>query len=219
LSQRGLVSTVAWRLNGKATYALEGSIFIGGAVVQWLRDALGLIARASETEELAESVEDTAGAYLVPAFAGLGAPHWDETARGVMVGLTRGVTRAHIARAALESIAFQSNDLFTLMAEESGADLGVLKVDGGATANRFLCQFQADISNLTVVRPKVNETTALGAAFLAGIGAGIWETTSDVEHVWQEDARFEPRMDAETRGRLVGGWRRAVERAKGWVEE
>lgn len=216
-SDRGLLTTVAWQMDGRTTYALEGSVFIAGAAVQWLRDGLGIIKSAPETEALAESVPDTHGAYFVPAFAGLGAPHWDESARGVIVGLTRGVTRAHIARAALEAICYQSDDLFAAMTADSGADLSTLKVDGGATANRFLCQFQADISNVTVQRPVVAETTALGAAFLAGIGADVWSGTADVEAVWQEDARFEPQMDEATREALKGEWHRAVGRAKGWI--
>ncbi len=218
-SDHGLLTTVAWRMNGQTTYALEGAVFVAGAVVQWLRDELGLIKEAAETEGLANSVQDNAGVYMVPAFSGLGAPHWDESARGVIVGLTRGSSRAHIVRAALESIAYQSNDLFDSFTKDAGTDFSTLKVDGGAAANDFLCQFQADISGLTVVRPKVVETTALGAAFFAGLGAGVWGSTKELEHVWQEDARFEPRMQAGERERLIGQWHRAVQRAKGWEKE
>lgn len=217
-SDHGLLTTIAWRMGGRLTYALEGAVFIAGAVVQWLRDSLGVIKSAAETEGLARSVEDNAGVYIVPAFAGLGAPYWDESARGTIVGITRGATKAHLARAALESIAYQSNDLFESFILDAGSDFSLLKVDGGAVQNEFLCQFQADISNRTVVRPKVIETTALGAAFFAGLGAGVWGSTKDLEHVWQEGARFEPSMDAGMRERLLTDWRRAVERAKGWVK-
>ncbi|MBW3581799.1 MAG: glycerol kinase GlpK [Euryarchaeota archaeon] len=217
-SDHGLLTTVAWKIGGKTTYALEGSVFIAGAAVQWLRDGLGVIASAPETEALAESVPDTHGAYFVPAFAGLGAPHWDETARGAIVGLTGGVKKAHIVRATLEAICFQSADLFAAFEADAGIDLALLKVDGGASKNGFLCRFQADISGKTVVRPVVNETTALGAAFLAGIGAGLWQGTDELEVVWQEAARYEPAMDEAERERRLAGWHRAVERTKGWAD-
>ena len=216
-SERGLLTTVAWQLDGAATYALEGSVFIAGAVVQWLRDGLGIIGSAGETEGLAESVADAGGVYLVPAFTGLGAPYWDAYARGVLVGLTRGTTRAHIARAALEAIAYQSRDVLDVMAAESGAPLKALRVDGGAAANNFLCQFQADVLNVEVLRPAVTETTAMGAAFLAGVGAGIWKT-GDLASRWRLERSFAP--SAATSGRAAGyaGWRRAVDRARGWLE-
>ena len=226
-SERGLLTTVAWQLDGAATYALEGSVFIAGAVVQWLRDGLGIIGSAAETEGLAESVADAGGVYLVPAFTGLGAPYWDAYARGVLVGLTRGTTKAHIARAALEAIAYQSRDVLDAMTAESGAPLRALRVDGGAAANNFLCQFQADVLHVEVLRPAVTETTAMGAAFLAGVGAGIWKT-GDLASRWRLERRFAPSpatsgLDAGGRdagGREAGyaGWRRAVERARGWLE-
>ncbi len=216
-SEHGLLTTVAWQLGGAVTYALEGSVFIAGAVVQWLRDGLGIIGSAAETEGLAESVADAGGVYLVPAFTGLGAPYWDPYARGVLVGLTRGTTRAHIARAALEAIAYQNRDVLDAMTLESGAVLQALRVDGGAAANNFLCQFQADVLNVEVLRPAVTETTGMGAAFLAGVGAGLWKT-SDLTSRWRLDRRFAP--SAATAGRATGyaGWRRAVERARGWAE-
>jgi len=216
-SERGLLTTVAWQLDGATTYALEGSVFIAGAVVQWLRDGLGIIKDAAETEGLAESVADTGGVYLVPAFTGLGAPYWDAYARGVLVGLTRGTTKAHIARAALEAIAYQNRDVLDAMTLEAGAPLRALRVDGGAAANNFLCQFQADVLNVEVLRPAVTETTGMGAAFLAGVGAGLWKT-GDLPSRWRPERRFAP--SAATAGRAAGyaGWRRAVERARGWAE-
>jgi len=216
-SERGLLTTVAWQLDGAVTYALEGSVFIAGAVVQWLRDGLGIIGSAAETEVLAESVADAGGVYLVPAFTGLGAPYWDPYARGVLVGLTRGTTRAHIARAALEGIAYQNRDVLDVMTLEADAPLQALRVDGGAAANNFLCQFQADVLNVEVLRPAVTETTGMGAAFLAGVGAGLWKR-SDLASRWRLDRRFAP--SAATAGRAAGyaGWRRAVERARGWAE-
>jgi glycerol kinase len=216
-SEHGLITTIASTIDGTTTYALEGSVFIAGAAVQWLRDGLGLIEDAAETEALASSVPDTHGAYFVPAFSGLGAPHWDESARGAIVGLTRGVTKAHLVRATLEAICYQSNDLFEAMRNDAGTDLSVIKVDGGATKNAFLCQFQADISDATVVRPVMNETTALGAGFLAGIGSDVWSGTDDLKAVWQEDARFTSQMDQETRERSKDGWGRAVARTRDWA--
>ena len=216
-SERGLLTTVAWQLDHAVTYALEGSVFVAGAVVQWLRDGLGIIKDAAETEGLAESVEDAGGVYLVPAFTGLGAPYWDAYARGVLVGLTRGTTKAHIARAALEAIAYQNRDVLDAMMLEAGAPLRALRVDGGAAANNFLCQFQADVLNVEVLRPAVTETTGMGAAFLAGVGAGMWKT-GDLASRWRLERRFAP--SAGTGGRAAGyaGWRRAVERARGWAE-
>jgi len=217
MSERGLLTTVAWQLDGAATYALEGSVFIAGAVVQWLRDGLGIIKSAAETEGLAESVADTGGAYLVPAFTGLGAPYWDAYARGVLVGLTRGTTKAHIARAALEAIAYQSRDVLDAMAAEAGAPLRALRVDGGAAANNFLCQFQADVLNVEVLRPAVTETTGMGAAFLAGVGAAMWNT-GDLAGRWRLERRFSPSAAAAGRDAAYAGWRRAVERSRGWAE-
>ena len=190
-SEHGLLTTVAWQIGGATTYALEGSVFIGGAVVQWLRDGLGIIGTAAESEALAESVADAGGVYLVPAFTGLGAPYWDPYARGALVGLTRGTTKAHIARAALEAIAYQNRDVLDAMAKDSGAPLAALRVDGGAAANNFLCQFQADVLNVEVLRPAVTETTAMGAAFLAGVGAGLW-TAADLAGRWRLERRFRP---------------------------
>jgi glycerol kinase len=216
-SEHGLLTTVAWQIGGATTYALEGSVFIGGAVVQWLRDGLGIIGGAAESEALAESVADAGGVYLVPAFTGLGAPYWDPYARGVLVGLTRGTTKAHIARAALEAIAYQNRDVLDAMAQESGASLTALRVDGGAAANNFLCQFQADVLNVEVLRPAVTETTAMGAAFLAGVGAGLWKT-GDLAGRWRLERRFTPSAGTVSRTAGYTGWRRAVERARGWVE-
>src|SRR5882672_4320697 len=215
-SSRGLVTTIAWRIGGRTTYALEGSVFIAGAAIQWLRDGLGLLRNAAESQALAESVADTGGVYLVPAFVGLGAPHWDMYARGTIVGLTRGTNRAHLARAALESIAFQSRDVLEAMAADAGMAVEGLRVDGGAAANDFLCQFQADVLNVAVLRPRVIETTALGAAYLAGLGAGVWRSADDVGGRWALERRFEPRLDESARVTRYDGWRRAVEKSKGW---
>jgi glycerol kinase len=212
----GLLSTVGWRIGQRTTYALEGSAFVTGAAVQWLRDGLGLIKDAAETEVLANSVADNGGVYLVPAFVGLGAPHWDMYARGVLVGLTRGTSRAHLARATLESIAYQSRDLAEVMAR-AGQPVTVLKVDGGGTANEFLMQFQADILGVPVEVSAVQETTALGAANLAGLGVGLWRGLEEVSSRWRCSRRYEPRMSAEQRDSLYGDWLRAVERSKGWA--
>ncbi len=217
-SNAGLITTLAWGIDGKVTYALEGSIFITGAVVQWLRDELKLIERAEETEELAQSVPDTGGVYFVPAFVGLGAPWWDSYARGTIVGLTRGSSKAHIARAALESIAYQSRDVLEAMRSDSKQDVEVLRVDGGAINNSFLAQFQADILGVRVERPKVTETTAMGAAFLAGLAVGVWDGFDPLTQVWQRDAMFYPSMSESKRSELVGGWNRAVGRSKDWVQ-
>jgi len=215
-STRGLLTTVAWQIDGAVSYALEGSVFIAGAVVQWLRDGLGVIATAAESEALATSVADTGGVYLVPAFTGLGAPYWDPYARGVLVGLTRGTTRAHIARAALEAIAYQNRDVLDAMAAEAGAPLRALRVDGGAAANNFLCQFQADVLNVEVLRPVITETTAMGAAFLAGVGAGIWKLDA-LSSRWRLERRFAPSADPALRVAGYAGWQRAVERARVWA--
>jgi glycerol kinase len=218
-SGHGLLTTVAWRRDGRTTYALEGSVFIAGAAVQWLRDGLGLVARAAETQALAESVDDTGGVYFVPAFVGLGAPYWDAYARGTIVGLTRGTTRAHLVRATLESIAYQSRDVLEAMAGDAKVVLRALKVDGGAVANDFLCQFQADVLAAAVVRPRVIETTAMGAAFLAGLGSGFWRSLDELASRQTIERTFTPRLDPTTRARRYEGWRRAVERSRGWERE
>ena len=216
-SERGLLTTVAWQLDGTTTYALEGSVFVAGAVVQWLRDGLGIISRADESQALAESVPDTGGLSLVPAFTGLGAPYWDPYARGVLIGITRGTSRAHIARAALEAIAFQSRDVLDTMALEAGVPIRTLRVDGGAAANDFLCRFQADVLDVEVLRPAMTETTALGAASLAGVGAGMWKT-SDLAGRWRLERRFVPTMSPDARETAYARWRRAVEHARDWAD-
>jgi glycerol kinase len=216
LSRQQLVTTVAWQIGDETDYALEGSVFIGGAVVQWLRDGLGLIRAAAEIEPLATSVVDNGGVYFVPAFAGLGAPHWDPFARGTIVGLTRGTMAAHIARAALESIAFQVADLLDAMHADSGIALSELRVDGGAATNNTLMQIQADLLGVPVVRPAVTETTALGAAYLAGLGVGFWTSADDITGQWQVDRRFEPAMAESESRALRSRWKAAVERAKRW---
>src|SRR5881227_2582870 len=205
-SRNNLLTTVAWRIGDRTEYALEGSIFIAGAVVQWLRDGLEFFRSASEIEALAASVNDTGGVYLVPAFAGLGAPHWDQYARGTIVGLTRGSTKAHIARAALEGIVLQVMDVLKAMEADSGIKLKELRVDGGASANDLLMQLQADLMKVPVVRPKVAETTALGAAYLAGLAVGFWKNQADIARQWQVDKRFKPSMTAATRNRIAKGW-------------
>lgn len=217
-SPSGLLTTVAWSLDGKTTYALEGSVFVAGAVVQWLRDEMGLIHSAAETEPIAASVPDNAGVYFVPAFTGLGAPHWDMYSRGTIVGLTRGSGRAHIVRAALEAIAYQSADVVQAMQNDSGISMPVMRVDGGASANNFLMQFQSDILGADVVRPAIIESTALGAAMLAGRAVGLW-TDGDLAHLQKEEKRFTPQMEGGARERLLRQWRRAVSRAEGWAEE
>ena len=215
-STQRLVTTVAWQIGGRTEYALEGSVFIGGAVVQWIRDGLGLIRSAAEIEPLAASVSDNGGVYLVPAFAGLGAPHWDPYARGTIVGITRGTTSGHIARAALESIAYQVADLLDAMGADAGIPLKELRVDGGAAGNNMLMQFQADLLGVPVVRPAVTETTALGAAYLAGIAVGFWKSADDVSGQWRVDRRFEPAMPRAAAAALRARWNDALERAKGW---
>jgi glycerol kinase len=218
-SKHHLLTTVAWQLDGKITYALEGSIFIAGAVVQWLRDGLGIIKTSGEIESLAQSVADNGGIYLVPAFAGLGAPHWDQFARGTITGLTRGTTAGHLARAALESIAYQTADVLEAMEADSQIPIKELRVDGGATVNDMLMQFQADLLGIPVVRPRITETTALGAAYLAGLAAGFWKNTEELQSQWQRQKTFEPSMDAARVAELKHSWRKAVERAKGWLKE
>jgi glycerol kinase len=216
-SRNNLVTTVAWQRDGALTYALEGSVFIAGAVVQWLRDGLGIIRTAPEVEALARGVPDNGGVVLVPAFAGLGAPHWDAYARGGVFGLTRGATAAHLARAALESIALQSAEVLQAMQRDAGITLAELRVDGGASANDLLLQIQADVLGVPVVRPKVIETTALGAAYLAGLAVGYWRSDDDLRGNWQVDRRFEPSMSRDAAQALRATWDKAVARAKGWA--
>jgi glycerol kinase len=216
-SRNGLLTTIAWQVgNEKAQYALEGSVFIAGAVVQWLRDELQIINSSAEIERLASLVQDNGGVYLVPAFVGLGSPYWDASARGAMVGLTRGANRSHIARAALESIAYQSCDLAAAMKDDAQIQLAGLRVDGGAVANNLLMQFQADILNTPVIRPAVTETTALGAAYLAGLAVGYWKNLEDVSHHWQMEKCFDPKMESAERERLYKNWKKAVARSRGW---
>jgi len=219
-SHNRLLCTVGWRLGNKGadTYCLEGSVFVGGAVVQWLRDGLGFFANSAEVEALAAQAADNGGVYLVPAFAGLGSPHWDPNARGMMIGMTRGTTRAHVARAALESIAFQSAELAIAMQGDAASPLTELRVDGGAARNDLLMQFQADLVGVPVVRPAVTETTALGAAYLAGLAVGFWSGTEEIASLWRVERRFEPQIAAGKRDALVAEWKRAVERAKGWAQ-
>ncbi|MFN9741798.1 MAG: glycerol kinase GlpK [Acidobacteriota bacterium] len=213
-SKTGLLTTIAWRTGGETEYALEGSVFIAGAAIQWLRDGLQIIASAPETEALATSVSDNQGVYFVPAFVGLGAPYWDQDARGAIVGLTRGTTRAHIARAALEAMAYQTRDVVECMQKDSGIKARELRVDGGATRNDFLCQFQADLLGIPVVRPVITETTALGAAYLAGLAVGFWKSEKEIASQWQVEKRFEPQMKKSERERLYDGWREAVARVR-----
>ncbi len=217
-SRSGLLTTVAWKLKDEVCYALEGSVFIAGAAIQWLRDELRMVESAQETEQMALSVPNSAGVYVVPAFVGLGAPYWDMYARGAIFGLTRGSKKEHIVRAVLESIAYQTRDVVEVMCEECQNELKTLRVDGGASKNNFLMQFQADILNVPVERPKVNETTALGAAYLAGLAVGYWESMEQIESQWQVDRKFVPNMDEKEREELYKGWRKAVERAKGWLK-
>ena len=216
VSRNRLLATVAWRRAGATTYALEGSVFIAGAAIQWLRDGLGLIAAAPEIEALASSVPDAGGVFFVPALSGLGAPYWDPRARGAIVGLTRGSTRAHLARATLEAIAFQSAELIEAMAADSGIALKELRVDGGATASSLLMQMQSDLLGVPVVRPKVTETTALGAAYLAGLATGFWSDEREIAALWSRDRVFEPALSREAAGAQLSQWRRAVERARNW---
>ena len=213
-SKNGLLTTVAWGLDGKVSYALEGSVFVCGAVIQWLRDELGIISSAAESEGLAKAVSDNGGVYLVPAFAGLGAPYWDPGARGILTGLTRGSSRNHIVRAALESMAYQCYDLLKAMESDLGRSLTGLRVDGGACANGFLMQFQSDILNTAVYRPEIIETTSLGAAYLAGLATGYWKNTEDLKANVRPAEVFEPSMDEELRERLIKGWHEAVERCR-----
>jgi glycerol kinase len=216
-SKNNLITTIAWQINGKTTYALEGSIFIAGAVVQWLRDGLKIIKNSSEIEALASQVEDSGDLYFVPSFTGMGAPHWDQYARGLMVGISRGTSRAHIARAALEGIAFQAMDVLHVMKLDTGMKIKELRVDGGASANNLLMQFQADILQTTVIRPKVIETTAMGAAYLAGLATGFWKDTEEIRQQWQPEKQFEPAMPDSKVMTIKRKWADAVKRAKSWT--
>lgn len=215
-SKNGLLTTIAWGVNGKVEYALEGSIFIAGAVVQWLRDELKMINSSEEIEKYALKVKDTNGVYLVPAFVGLGAPYWDMYARGIIVGLTRGAKKEHIMRAALESIAYQSRDVLEVIQKDSGIGLKKLKVDGGAVRDNFLMQFQSDILGVPVVRPKVAETTALGAAYLSGLAVGYWKDKEEIAQKWKVDKEFSPNMDEKIKEKLYKGWKKAVKRSLNW---
>ncbi len=217
-SRNKLLTTVAWQLGSERTYALEGSVFVAGAVVQWLRDGLGIIRSSGEVEALATSVSDSGGVYLVPAFVGLGAPYWDSYARGSILGMTRGTTKAHIARAALEAVAFQSAELVEAMQKDSGVPLRELRVDGGASNNDLMMQFQADVLGVPVVRPRVTETTALGAAYLAGLAVGYWQNLDEIAAQWQEGRRFEPQMSQVERQLRLSKWKKAVERARHWED-
>lgn len=218
-SELGLLTTVGWKIGNEVTYCLEGSIFIAGAVVQWLRDGLGIIKSSQEIEELAATVEDNGGVYFVPAFVGLGTPYWDSSARGTIIGLTRGTTDGHIARAAIESMAFQTMDVLETMQRESGVNLSRLKVDGGATANDELLKFQAGLLEVPVMRPKIQETTALGATYLAGLATGVWESQNDIARHWALDREYQPNMPTATRAKMAKYWHRAVKASRDWVQE
>ncbi|MGB5418451.1 glycerol kinase GlpK [Algibacter sp.] len=218
VSKNNLLTTVAWKINNKTTYAFEGSIFIAGAVVQWLRDSLKIIRNSSDVEALAKSVEDSDGVYFVPAFAGLGAPHWNQKAQGTIFGLTRGSTDAHIARAALEAIAFQTMDVLKAMESDSGISIKELRVDGGATVNNMLMQFQADVLNTTTVRPKIVETTAMGAAFLAGLAVGYWKNAEEIQEIWQTDASFNPTGERKNIDEKIKGWYKAINALEYWTK-
>jgi len=217
-SANGLLTTVAWRIGREVTYALEGAVFIAGAAVQWVRDGLAAIQSSAEVERLAATVDDAAGVYLVPAFVGLGAPYWDPYARGLIIGLTRNTRMGHIARATVESMAYQTRDVLELMQQEADLQLSALKVDGGAAVNSALLQFQADLLDVPVRRPVVAETTALGAAYLAGLAVGYWDGPDDVARNWALDREFTPTMDAARRERLYRGWKKAAARALDWEE-
>jgi glycerol kinase len=219
ISKNRLLTTIAWKIGDTVEYALEGSMLMAGAVVQWLRDDLQMIRTSAEVEELAASVTNSNGVVLVPAFAGLGAPHWDQYARGSLLGLTRGTTRAHIARAALEGIALQVTDVLEAMQADSGVPLAQLRVDGGASANGLLMQIQADVLGIDVVRPKNAEATVMGAAYLAGIAVGYWPDKETIARQWQVDRVFKPKMDADTRGKVRETWRKALGRSKGWTHD
>jgi glycerol kinase len=219
ISKNNLLTTIAWQINNKTFYALEGSVFIAGAVVQWLRDGLHIIQNSADVETLAQQVKTSDGVYLVPAFAGLGAPHWNQHARGTIVGITRGTTSAHIAQAALESIAYQTMDVINAMQADANIEVKELRVDGGATANNLLMQFQSDILNTKVIRPKITETTALGAAYLAGLAVGYWKNMDEISTQWQVEKTFAPSMQSTQKNNLTKGWQRAIKTAQVWSEE
>ena len=219
MSKNGLVTTIAWGLDGKVEYALEGSIFVGGSAIQWLRDGLRLVDSAPDSEWVAKKVPDAGGVYMVPAFVGLGAPYWDMNARGMIIGLTRGTTKAHIVRATLDSLAYQTRDVLGAMEADSGNPLATLKVDGGAVANNLLMQFQADLLGVPVDRPQITETTALGAAYLAGLATGVWASKEELKKSWQLDTRFTPALDKKDADKLYKGWRKAVKHAANWLAD
>ena len=219
MSKNGLVTTIAWGLDGKVEYALEGSIFVGGSAIQWLRDGLRLVDSAPDSEWVAKKVKDAGGVYMVPAFVGLGAPYWDMNARGMIIGLTRGTTKAHIVRATLDSLAYQTRDVLGAMEADSGNRLAALKVDGGAVANNLLMQFQADLLGVPVDRPQITETTALGAAYLAGLATGVWASKEELKKSWQLDTRFTPALDKKDADKLYKGWRKAVKHAANWLAD
>jgi glycerol kinase len=219
ISTNNLLTTIAWKINGKTYYALEGSVFIAGAVVQWLRDSLKIIANSSEVEKLASSVESSDGVYFVPAFAGLGAPYWNQRVQGTVFGLTRGSTDAHIARAALESIAYQTMDILKAMEADSGVKIKELRVDGGATVNDMLMQFQADVLNTKTVRPKVVETTVMGAAYLAGLAVGFWKDLEEIQEIWKTDRHFVPTNDRKQIQQGIKGWYKAIDTLQYWAEQ
>ena len=218
-SQSGLLTTIAWQRGDEVTYALEGAVFIAGALMQWLRDGMELFKDAKETQAMARRVKNTGGVYIVPAFVGLGAPHWDPYARGTIVGLTRDTNKNHLTRAGLEAIAYQSHDVLRAMEKDLGAPLNTVRVDGGASANDFLCQFQANILGCSVSRPQCVETTAMGAAFLAGLATGVWKNDEEIKKMWKEERAFGPNPEVSNVDEMIGGWQRAVERAKGWVKQ
>ncbi len=218
-SKNGLVTTIAWGLDGKVEYALEGSIFVAGSAIQWLRDGIRLVDSAPDSEWVAKKVKDTAGVYVVPAFVGLGAPYWDMNARGTIIGITRGTTKAHIVRATLDSMAYQTRDVLSAMEADSGNKLAALKVDGGAVANNLLMQFQADLLDVPVDRPQIIETTALGAAYLAGLAVGVWNNKEELKKSWKLDTRFEPQMERAQADKLYKGWRKAVQHSMHWLDD
>ena len=218
-SKNGLVTTIAWGLDGKVEYALEGSIFVAGSAIQWLRDGVRMVDSAPDSEWVAKKVKDTGGVYFVPAFVGLGAPYWDMNARGMIIGLTRGTTKAHIVRATLDSLAYQTRDVLEAMEADSGNKLTALKVDGGASANNLMMQFQADLLGVPVDRPQIVETTALGAAYLAGLAVGVWKNKDELKSAWQLETRFEPEMKRYEADALYKGWRKAVKHAMNWLND
>ncbi len=218
-SKHGLLSTIAWKIDEEITYALEGSVFIAGALIQWLRDGLNLINEASQTYLMAKSVSDSGGIFVVPAFVGLGAPHWDPYARGTIVGITRDTNPNHIVRASLEAIAFQSAEVINSIKNDTGLKVKELRIDGGASANDFLCQFQADLLSLEVKRPEILETTALGAAFLAGLAVGVWKDQNNIKNLWSEESKFKPNISKKDAEKYMINWKRAVDRSKDWAKQ